>query len=167
VFEAETSARDLMRLPPRSAQEPLMRLRHIALSMTEGLIVALAAGMSYLGSLWLDGDSAAARTTAFMVLVVANLMLIFPNRSAMPGWRHQFAGLPRASVLVLSGTLGALALVTQVPLFLHAFGFAPPTLQQWALTLLLGLAALLCFEAAKRGFRRLAERGTCRTRPAH
>ncbi|HWU82907.1 MAG TPA: cation-translocating P-type ATPase [Methylophilaceae bacterium] len=152
VFEAESGGRDLMHRSPRSTHEPLMTLGHIALSLTEGLIVAVAAAAIYLVTLQAMGDSAAARTSAFMVLVVANLVLIFPNRAAAAGLRSQFAHLPKASLWVLAATLTALALVTHVPPLVKAFGFNSPTLSQWLLTVVASLAALLCFEAAKRVF---------------
>ena len=129
-----------------------MTLGHIALSLAEGLIVAMAAAAVYLGLLQVKGDSEAARTSAFMVLVMANLVLIFPNRAAAPGWRSLFARLPKASLWVLAATLTALALVTHAPPLVKAFGFRSPTLLQWLLTVLVSLAALLCFEAAKRIF---------------
>jgi Ca2+-transporting ATPase len=149
VFEAEEGAADLMRQPPRRADEPLLSARHILLSLVQGGVVTAAVVGLYA---WLLGQAAhvaTASTAAFVVLVAANAALILPSRSARAGWHRLWAGLTPVSLWVLSGTLVALVSITTAPWLTRAFRFSPLSPLQWALAAGLGLGLVLVFEAAK------------------
>jgi Ca2+-transporting ATPase len=95
-----------------------------------------------------------ARALAFVVLVIANAVLVLPSRSPDSGWRESFTRLPSVAAWVLGGTLVALVIVTGVPAVSAPFAFSPPAIQQWLLAATIGLAMLLLFEGVKAAFRR-------------
>ncbi len=150
VFEAEKGDRLLMERPPRSSAEKLLSLRQAAPGLIQGLtvtLVTLAGYFWYMSSGMADGK---ARALAFVILVTANTLLLFPARSSGPGWSGwTFARLSAAGVAVLGGTLAALVLVTAIPSISVAFGFRPPALLQWLCAFLAGSSTLVFFEASR------------------
>ena len=154
VFEAEEGAASLMHRPPRRADEPLLRGRHILLSLVQGSVVTAAVVGLYA---WLLSEAAhtpIASTAAFVLLVTANAALILPSRSLQGGWRNLWAGLTPVSLWVLCGTLVALASITTMPWLAKAFRFPPLSPWQWILAAGTGAALVLVFEAIQRALLR-------------
>ena len=154
VFEAEEGAASLMHRPPRRADEPLLRGRHILLSLVQGSVVTAAVVGLYA---WLLSEAAhapIASTAAFVLLVTANAALILPSRSLQGGWRNLWAGLTPVSLWVLCGTLVALASITTMPWLAKAFRFPPLSPWQWILAAGAGAALVLVFEAIQRALLR-------------
>ena len=154
VFEAEEDAASLMHRPPRRADEPLLRGRHILLSLVQGSMVTAAVVGLYA---WLLSEAAhapIASTAAFVLLVTANAALILPSRSLQGGWRNLWAGLTPVSLWVLCGTLVALASITTMPWLAKAFRFPPLSPWQWILAAGTGAALVLVFEAIQRALLR-------------
>ncbi len=142
VFEAEDGGESLMQQPPRSAAEPLLSRADVVHSLAYGLLTTAAAFGAYAGLLALGRAADAAATAAFVLLVVANALLILPNRHARAGWRWLFAGLPPVSLWIISGTVAALWLVTSIEPVARAFRFAPLPAVEWVAAALAGLALL-------------------------
>ncbi|MCI5069817.1 cation-translocating P-type ATPase [Acidovorax sp.] len=154
VFEAEEGAASLMHRPPRRADEPLLRGRHILLSLVQGSVVTAAVVGLYA---WLLSEAAhtpIASTAAFVLLVTANAALILPSRSLQGGWRNLWAGFTPVSLWVLCGTLVALASITTMPWLAKAFRFSPLSPWQWILAAGAGAALVLVFEAIQRALLR-------------
>ena len=105
VFEAEPGNPDLMEQPPRSVREHLVSSRQLVLSLVQGCLVTLAASGFYFWCLSTGIATDGARALAFIVLIVANAVLIFPSRSPESGWRQMLAGLTPVVPWVLGGTL--------------------------------------------------------------
>jgi Ca2+-transporting ATPase len=157
VFEAEDShGSDLMQQPPRHAAEPLIDARHVFEAVAQGLWVLLLVMGLYAGLLAQGAELGVARTASFVALVTANAALIFPTRSPYRRWQTLFKGLSLTPVWVLAATLAALLLVTGVPTFAGAFGFALLAPGQWLLAFAAGLALLPVFELTKLGLNRAA-----------
>jgi Ca2+-transporting ATPase len=157
VFEAEAGSRRLMNQPPRSCTESLVSGRQIALSLVHGGMVTLVVAFCY-GWLVDHGSIAEeARALAFIILVTANAVLIFPTRRPQSGWREMFTGLPSVSAWVLGGTLLSLAAVSGIPVVAEAFTFRPPPLPQAMLAFAIGVALLPLFELGKTAMRLLRE----------
>jgi P-type Ca2+ transporter type 2C len=154
VFEAEEGAASLMQRPPRRADEPLLRGRHILLSLVQGSVVTAAVVGLYAWLLGEAGHATIASTAAFVLLVTANAALILPSRSLQGGWRNLWAGLTPVSLWVLCGTLVALASITTMPWLAKAFGFSPLSPWQWILAAVAGAALVLVFEAIQRALLR-------------
>ena len=150
VFEAEPGNPGLMAQPPRSVSEHLVSTRQIVLSLVQGCLVTLAAVAFYYWSLSNGLETNEARALAFIVLVVANAVLIFPSRSPEPGWRQISTGLTPIVPWVLGGTLVGLLVIVYVPVISAAFAFQAPTMQQSLVALVSGVGMLFLFEIAKK-----------------
>jgi Ca2+-transporting ATPase len=149
VFEAEGEERDVMRRPPRDPRERLFGLRTVGLSLLQGLVVlAAVAGMFS----WAQGRGYGedeSRALSFTTLIVANLGLIFANRS----WSQTiFAriGSPNRALWWVAGGAGAfLACALYVPVLREVFRFSLLHAADVAWCFALGGASILWFEAAK------------------
>ncbi|MBZ5705488.1 MAG: cation-translocating P-type ATPase [Acidobacteriia bacterium] len=149
VLEAEREESTVMQHPPRAANEPLFGRRTFAISILQGLsvlgvVLAVFAAAHYSGR----GEQEA-RALTFSTLVMANLALIFTNRS----WgRTILATLhsPNPSLWwVIGGTIGFLGLAIFVPFLRELFRFS--VLHPVDLAVCVGAAAcsILWFEALK------------------
>lgn len=150
VFEAEDGDEALMQPPPRSPDEPLLSMRDALQSLLFGALTTAAAFGTY--ALLLDrGEPVpSAAASAFVLLVVANAVLILPSRSRDHRWQRLWSGLPRISVWVIAGTVAGLWVVTMVPAVASAFRFVPLAPETWWLSALGGVAMLGVFQVAKR-----------------
>lgn len=129
VFEAEEEDSRLMQVPPRPVNEPLLQTKNALLAVACGLLTTTAVFVTY-ALLQRQGLApAAAASSAFILLVCANALLILPLRSPDAGWHRLLTRLPAISGWVMAATLAALWLVTAVAPVTRAFGFA--TLPAW------------------------------------
>ena len=150
VFEAEEGSTNLMEQPPRRTTEPLLSSRHVFLSLLQGSVVTAAVVGLYA---WMAGQTAyaaTASTAAFVVLVAANAVLIFPSRTSQTRWRSLWAGLTPVSLWVLGGTLAALTAITTVPWLAQAFSFTPLPPAHWLAALAAGLLMVVPLVLCKR-----------------
>ena len=149
VFEAERAEPDAMRRPPRRPDEPLYTGWNVTLSLLQGIGV-LALCIATFG-IALDRGLAegAARALAFTTLVVANIALIFANRS----WERTVLAtiaIPNRSLWWITGGAAlCLALVLGVPALRDLFRFAPVRGFDLALAIVTGLAGVAWFELFK------------------
>jgi Ca2+-transporting ATPase len=122
VFEAEPEEADVMRRPPRPPRARLFNWRLVAVSVSLGtsvtaILLAAFAIVHYGGRGALES-----RTITFTILVLANLALIFTNRS----WDapvSRFRAPNAALRWVVGGTLVFLAAALYVPALRHLFHF--------------------------------------------
>jgi Ca2+-transporting ATPase len=149
VFEAEPEEADVMRRPPRNAQEPLLGSRTLALGLLQGGSVLLIVLAVFLVALYGWRNELDARAVCFTTLVVANLGLIFANRS----WSRTILATLRtpnpALWWVFGGTLFFLGLVLYVPFLRDLFHFSTLHPDDLALCLASGLVSILWFEGLK------------------
>ena len=150
VFEAERNDATLMQQPPRRADEPLLALRDAMQAISYGVLTTGVTFVAY--AIWLyQGEAThAAAAMAFVLMVVANTLLILPSRSREREWHTLWQGIPRVSVLVMLATLAGLWLVTQVAPVAAAFRFTPLPAAEWVFSASLGLAMLVLFQLVKR-----------------
>jgi len=149
VFEAEDGDPDLMQQKPRRAGAALLSGEQVLQSLLQGMWVTAAALGLYVAVMGRGLPAETAATATFLLLVVANAVLILPSRSARARWRDLGAGLTRISLIVFTGTLAALVAVTTVPPLAGAFGFATLPPLQWLGAVACGLSMLVVFQATK------------------
>lgn len=150
VFEAEDGDESLMLQSPRSPDEPLLSMRDALQSLAYGALTTAATFGTY-ALLLADGQPApAAAASAFVLLVVANAVLILPSRSRDRHWQRLWSGLPRISMGVMAGTVAGLWVVTMMPEVASAFRFVPLPPETWWLSALGGVAMLSVFQMVKR-----------------
>lgn len=149
VFEAEPEDADVMSRPPRNPTHPLFGGRLLCLGLLQGASGLLIVLAMYLSALWGWLNASDATALSFTTLVVANLGLIFANRS----WtRTIWATLrtPNAALWwVIGGTTFFLGLSLYVPLLRDIFHFSTLHLNDLALCLAGGFASVIWFEGLK------------------
>jgi len=149
VFEAETSEPDIMKRPPRDPDEPLFGRRVLGFSLVQGAMV-LAVTLAVFAFARHRGETEAhARALTFTTLVVANLGLIFTNRS----WSRTIVGQVRTPNpwlwRVTSGTLVFLAVVVYVGPVARLFRFSPLHAIDFVACGVAGMLSIAWFEAIK------------------
>lgn len=125
VFEMENDEPDIMKRPPRRLGEPLFGRAMVFTGLIQGLGVLAMVFTVYAFNLLQGFGEYEARMTSFVCLVIANLGLIFTNRS----WKKSFLAILRvpnkALWWVTGGAVGFLALVISIPYLRNLFQFAP------------------------------------------
>ena len=149
VFEAEPEEADVMRRRPRNSKESLFGKRLFGLGLLQGASVLLIVLAVYLAALLGWHNKLDAIALSFTTLVIANLGLIFANRS----WSRTIWSTLRtpnsALWFVFGGTMGFLGLVLYVPFFRNLFHFSTLHPNDIAICLAAGFASILWFEGLK------------------
>ena len=140
VFEMEADEKDVMNRPPRKLNEPLFGRAMILTGLIQGLgVLAVVFGI-YAFCLMANLGEGEARMISFTAMVLANLGLIFTNRS----WTHSILStlrIPNKALWWISGfALGFLTLILAVPYLRDLFQFAP--LHRWEAALIGGAVTL-------------------------
>ncbi len=152
VFEAQPEEADVMRRPPRDSRAPLFGRRVIGLSSAQGASVLVVVLGVYFFSLRSGQTEAESRALTFATFLIANLGLIFTNRS----WSRVIASSSlRDATLwaVAAGALLFLALIVYVPSLAHLFRFAALGPLDVALCFGAGALSITWFEVLKWGGR--------------
>ena len=153
AFESEPAEADLMRRPPRDAQAQLFGGATLGLALLQGVGVLLIVIGAYA---WASHrlNEPEARAFAFATLVIANLALIFSNRSRSQAWLALLRSAKPILWIVTGATLGLLALALYLPPLAQLFRFAPLPPGELGAALGLGLAGLAWSKLVKRIFQR-------------
>jgi Ca2+-transporting ATPase len=141
AFEAEPSELDAMRRPPRPATSRLFDGWMVATSVLQGVAVLIAVALLYALVLAAGTSEPRARAMAFAAVVLANLGLIFSNRSRQATLLETLRRPNPALWWIVGGTLLGLALALYVEPLREIFRFAP----------LSGAQVLMSFAAAAVG----------------
>ncbi len=149
VLEAEREESQIMQHPPRAAREPLLGRQTFGVSILQGLsVLAIVVGVFAVAH-YSGRAEEEARALTFTTLVLANLALIFTNRS----WGQTvLAGLrsPNPALWwVIGGTLCFLGLVIYLPLSRAVFRFSVLHLHDIAICLGAAILSVVWFEVFK------------------
>jgi Ca2+-transporting ATPase len=147
-FENEAPEPDLMRRAPRDPQAPLLGWRTVARGLLQGA-VALGAVLLAYGWALRAFPLAEARAFAFSALVLADIGMIFANRSQTRTIVGSLRAPNRIVWLVAGAACMALGLALYVPVLAQMFFFAALTPVQLLLAGGLGLGSVLLFDALK------------------
>ena len=149
VFEAEPEEADVMNRPPRNPKDPLFSRTTVVLSLLQGASVLLIVLAVFGIALYRGQGEMEARALTFTTLVIANLGLIFTNRS----WtRTILASLhsPNTALWwIVSGALALLGTVLYIPFLRDLFRFALLHPIDLAICLSAGMISILWFEGLK------------------
>jgi Ca2+-transporting ATPase len=160
VFEAEAEEADVMTRPPRNPAAPLFDWYTMTMSLLQGASVLVVLVAVYLIALKRGQGEADARALTFTTLIIANLGLIFTNRSWSRGLIRETLHTPNAALWwVTGGAFVFLGLVLYVPFLQSLFklSFLHPI--DLAICVSAGVVSILWFElfkAVKRRKTRLA-----------
>lgn len=149
VFEAEPEEKDVMKRPPRKIDEPVFDRRTILFSILQGFVVLLVVLAVYRIAPMLGESEAQARALAFTTLVIANLGLVFTNRS----WSRTIVEMLRTPNRALFGVSAAallfLGLALYVPFLASIFRFGQLHLIDLVICLVASIISILWFEVLK------------------
>jgi Ca2+-transporting ATPase len=149
AFEAEPEEANVMKRPPRDPRERLFPRDRIMLSLLQGLTVLLCVVAVYAVARHWGHDETDCRTLAFATLVVANVALIFTNRSwANTIWETHRTPNP-ALWWIVGGALVVLALMFYVPFLRDFFRFSIMHPADLLVAGLAGFLGVLWFEVLK------------------
>lgn len=119
LFEALPEDEELMKKSPRSSREPIMSKAGIAESLTNGIILSIAAISVYLFSLHKGLGALDARGIAFTTLILSNLFFIFIKKT-----RKDLRESKRYFKFLIIGTFALLTVVLYLPFFRDLFRFS-------------------------------------------
>ncbi|MEI6520785.1 MAG: cation-translocating P-type ATPase [bacterium] len=149
VFEAEHEESNVMSRPPRSPHESIFGGKTLVMSLFQGVaILAASIGIFILAQNLMMGESAA-RTMAFVTLIVGNLMLIMTNVS----WTRSLVSTLRSSNSamwwVVGGAIILIFVMMNIPSLAILFQFASLSFQQAGICLAAGICSVVWFEIVK------------------
>ncbi|MDO5114618.1 MAG: cation-translocating P-type ATPase [Synergistaceae bacterium] len=158
IFERQPEERDIMERPPRSASAPIITRGLFGKALAQGLAIFAAAFGSYYAALQ-HGGAEHARTFFLTVLVLANLFLVYVNRSDKDfAFKKGSAAADMIAWLVNIGVLLCLVVMSTLPHAAAATKLSQLSAADFALALLTAACATFWWEAVKwRG--RVKERG--------
>jgi Ca2+-transporting ATPase len=148
VFEAQPEEADVMRRPPRDPRAPMFGRRVIGLSSAQGAAVLVVVMAVYVVAIRVGEVETEVRALTFATFLVANLALIFTNRS----WSRVISSSSLHDVTlwaVTGGALSFLAVVIYVPSLARLFRFAPLGAVDVALCFGAGALSVTWFEILK------------------
>jgi Ca2+-transporting ATPase len=149
AFEAEPEESDVMKRHPRKATEPLFNRRTLLVSIMQGFSV-LAIVLAVYGISVSQGQSVnASRALTFTTLVIANLGLIFTNRSWSKTVVSTLRNKNNALWIVTAGTLLFLGLILLVPFLQNLFMFAQINSMDVLICVIAGALSIVWFEILK------------------
>jgi Ca2+-transporting ATPase len=148
VFEAEGSDKNIMKRKPRNLLEPLFGRAAVITSLVQGLLIMSIVTGIYAFVMKSHGENSA-RALAFMTLVIANLGLIFTNRSQNEPIVFTLKRPNKALWWVTGGTTVVLILALTVPFFHGLFRFDYFELNDLFLCLGAGVVSILGIEFLK------------------
>ena len=149
VFEAEAEEADVMRRPPRRRDDRLFGARTLVVSLAQGLAVLMMVMIVFGVALrWGYGEEEA-RALSFTTLIVANLGLIFANRS----WSQTIVSRLGSPNWALWGVTGGAAVFLGCALYIPAlrgvFKFSVLSVWDVLLCVAFGAASTVWFELLK------------------
>jgi Ca2+-transporting ATPase len=149
VFEAEAEEPDSMEKPPRDPKKPLFSKNVVELSILQGLSVLLVLSFIFVVILCKGYGELEARTMTFTTLILANLGLIFVNRSWSTTTLKTLRTPNAALWWVVGGTLFFLGMALYVPFLQGIFHFTPLHYIDLAICLFASMISLFWFEVFK------------------
>ena len=149
VFEATPEEADVMTRPPRNPDGPLFGGRIVGLSLMQGVIVLLITLAVYGVALHGGQGEWEARALTFTTLVIANLGLIFTNRSWSRTIPETLRSPNPALWWVVGGAVVFLGLVLYLPFLRDRFDFGSLAPIDLVIGLTAGASSILWFEGLK------------------
>ncbi len=158
---------ELMKQPPRKPDARLLDRGRLMAVGGQGLMLSLVALGAFSYSLygWRQ-EVDQARTVAFSVMVVAQLVHAFNCRSERLSVFQLGVGTNRPLLMAFLGSLGIQAAILALPAAQPLFKIAPLPLEDWVLIAVMGAAPLLVMETTKMVLRRVHPHGAGLREPA-
>ncbi len=156
IFESDTEERDVMARKPRRIDAELFDRRTLLNCFFQGSLTLAVTVAVYL-FVRHDHADEAARTLAFLTLVICNLGIILSNRSLSRSGFSMLREKNEAFKWVVTGTVAVLILILIVPFFRKLFRFGTVTCEDFALAVAGACMAVALMELVKVFLMRLTE----------
>lgn len=143
AFEAEAEETDIMRRPPRDPGKSIFSSRNILLSLLQGVGALLSVLVVFMIALFRGHADVDARALAFTTLILANLGLIWTNRSRTRTVMETLQSPNAALWWVTISAVIFLGFVLYVPFLRELFQFS--TLHALDIAICFGAAAVSVF----------------------
>jgi len=150
VFEAEPEEADLMRRAPRPPGASLFDRGTIAFGLLQGSGILAIVLAVFAIALYRGQEAEVARALTFTALVIADLGLIFSNRSRSRNLIATIVTRNLALWWVMGGALSFLGLVLYVPPLRQLFHFGTLHADDILIAVAAGVVCIIGVEAAKR-----------------
>ncbi len=150
VFEAEPEDADVMRRPPRASDASLFDRGTVVFGLLQGCGVLAIVLAVYAIALYRGQDAEVARALTFTSMVIADLCLIFSNRSRLRSFFATLGTRNRALWWVMGGALTFLGLVLFVPPLRDLFHFGALHADDILIAVAAGVVGIAGIDAAKR-----------------
>lgn len=150
VFEAEPEEADVMQRPPRLSSARLFDFKVLKHGLLQGLLLLIVVLAIFGFTLYRGMGANEARALTFTTLVLANIGLIFTNRSWSKPALITLKSPNPALWWIASSALLILAIVLFLPALISLFSFSKLHLDDLALCGLIGIATFALFEIFKK-----------------
>jgi len=148
IFEAENEEKDIMNKPPRRADDSIFGLRGIFVGLMQGLSVLTIVAILYAWTLNSVSEPAA-RTVAYVAMVLANIGLILSNRSQTRSVFETLRTRNPAVLWIVFGTCVFLCAAVFIPPVTRLFRFSDLPLSVLRLAPTAALGGLVISELVK------------------
>ncbi|MFV8325535.1 cation transporting ATPase C-terminal domain-containing protein [Flavobacterium sp. ZS1P14] len=149
IYENEPMEPNLMLLKPRPITNTFFNLKEIAISIVQGLIITIGLLFVYRYCVAEHCSESATRTTVFLTLITANILLTLTNRSFHYSIVTTIRYKNNLVLMIIGVTILITALLLFVPLLAHFFQFERVSAFQIVLSILVGFASVLWIEIHK------------------
>ena len=149
VYENEPAEPHLMSEPPRKTTDTFLSWRELSVSVVQGLAITAGTLATYRIAVAGGATEESTRTSVFLCLVTANILLTLVNRSFVRSVFHSLGYRNRLLTGIVAFTAALTAMLVAVPAMRDFFGFEAPG---WALvskSVAIGMASVLWFEIYK------------------
>ena len=150
VFEAEPEEADVMRRAPRPSDASLFDRGTVAFGLLQGCGILAIVLAVFAIALYRGEEAEVARALTFTAMVIADLGLIFSNRSRSRNFLATIGTRNRALWWVMGGALSFLGLVLYVPPLRQLFHFGTLHADDILIAIVAGVVCIVAAEAAKR-----------------
>jgi Ca2+-transporting ATPase len=157
IYENEPMEKNTMQQNPRALSSTFFNGRELTTSVIQGLVITLGALLSYQYAVLQGYDEALTRTMTFTVLIVANIILTLVNRSFYYSIITTLQYKNRMVLLMISITLGIMALLLYIKPLTAFFEFEHLNIAQLGICTAIGFLSVIWYEAVKWRKRRFAE----------
>jgi len=149
IFENEPIEKNLMINPPQSFTHNFFNYQELLGSTIQGLIIAIGALLMYQYALMDSADEDTTRTMVFTTLVIANIFLTLVNRSFFYSIVTTLKYKNNLLSIMLSLTIGLLALMLFFIPARQFFEFAPLSSYHLFICIVVGIASVIWYELVK------------------
>lgn len=149
IYENEPMEANAMQQKPRSYNSTFLSYKELALSVVQGLVIAVAVLAAYRYGIYIGYDEPVIRTLVFMVLVSANILLTLVNRSFYYGLWTTLQYRNNLVPFIIIITVMLIIVIMLIPSLRHFFGLTIINPVDYSGSIILGALSVIWMEVLK------------------